>query len=151
LNIPDGVLITQFFELSNVRCLIDDYLKEHDSTIEDAPVLYDTIITTIDDISKLVIKEAKKEKETNTKMVLIDGEYIFISQVSVLRSYCEKIKLSLEETPIRNTFSLKYVKAIKIKRTEEKQKEREQEIQEANANLIHQGKMLVYTAADQEY
>ncbi|KAG1138056.1 hypothetical protein G6F37_010799 [Rhizopus arrhizus] len=77
-------------------------------------------------------------------MVMINGDCIFVKQALMLASYCKKVKLYLENTQIKNMFALEYSKAIRIKR-------REEEIQEANANLKHKGQMLMYTAADCGY
>ncbi|KAG0757481.1 hypothetical protein G6F57_010553 [Rhizopus arrhizus] len=146
LNIPDGVLIAHFKEFSNVKRLIDDYLQNQVGPIEkDARIVHDIVTVALGDISKLVIKKVKNSRKENpTKMVMINGDCIFVSQALMLASYCKKVKLYLENTQIKNMFALEYSKAIRIKR-------REEEIQEANANLKHKGQMLMYTAADCGY
>jgi hypothetical protein len=153
LNIPDGVLIAHFKEFSDVKRLIDDYLQNQVGPVEkDARIVHDIVTVALDDISKLVIKKVKNSRKENpTKMVMINGDCIFVSQALMLASYCKKVKLYLENTQIKNMFALEYSNAIRIKRREEKEKRREEEIQEANANLKHKGQMLMYTAADCGY
>lgn len=144
LNIPNGVLVAPFKELSNVKRLINDYLLNQICP-DDSKVLHDIIISALDDISKLVIKEVKNpDKEASTKIIMINGECIIVRQPLIMARYCTKIKSYLENMQISKMFTLEYAKAIKIKR-------REVEIQNAKANLAHKGQMLMYNAADCSY
>lgn len=120
LNIPDGFLIAPFKEFSNMKRLINDYLQ-NETCPDDAVTLYDRTVIAIDDISKLEVKEAKSPgKGVSTKMVMINGDCIIVSQVLVMAKYCMKMKSFLESISIKKFFTLEYAKAIKIKRKEEK-------------------------------
>lgn len=146
LNIPNGVLTAPFKELGDVKRLIADSIQS-ESYPSDANVLYHTITGALNNISKLVIKEERNsEKGTFTKAIILDG-----NSLSVPQAYCKNLKSFMENEQMKKKLKLEYAKAIMMKRREEKRKSREEEVEVAQANLVHKDQMLMYSAADTSY
>ncbi|RCI01038.1 hypothetical protein CU097_015734 [Rhizopus azygosporus] len=93
LGINEGVLAGEVKNWNNVNFLIHNYFEHvEDYNLKD--VLYNTMLSTLDDLSELkLIDENKKQQKKSgaDRLILINDLAIMVPQAKLLMNYCRKI------------------------------------------------------------
>ncbi|GAA5816817.1 hypothetical protein MFLAVUS_010351 [Mucor flavus] len=151
LGINKGVLAGEVKNWNNINFLVNNYFEHVENYNLQGDELYNTILSTLDDLSelKLIDENGKKQKKSGAdRLILINDLAIMVPQAKLLMDYCRSTKAYLSSPTIKSSFLFQYAKTREVKRKEEERIRRREEEEEQKAKMLHNGKMIVYLAAE---
>ncbi|CEG68854.1 hypothetical protein RMATCC62417_05028 [Rhizopus microsporus] len=151
LGINEGVLAGEVKNWNNVNFLVHNYFEHVEDYNLKGDVLYNTMLSTLDDLSELkLIDENKKQQKKSgaDRLILINDLVIMVPQAKLLMNYCRSTKAYLSSPTIKSNFLFQYAKAREVKRKEGERIRRREDEEEEKAKMLHNGKMIAYLAAE---